>query len=122
MRNMFTMMNAARIGVGMEGLASTERALQHGHRAYATKVSRAGPIGALVHRAGRHHRASRRPEDAAHHEGEHGGDAGSALLHRPGGADYAATPRPRRSRKGAANHSPCSPRSSRRGAPTSDSR
>lgn len=28
MRNMFTMMNAARIGVGIEGLAATERALQ----------------------------------------------------------------------------------------------
>lgn len=29
MRNMFTMMNAARIGVGMEGLAISERAYQH---------------------------------------------------------------------------------------------
>lgn len=29
MRNMFTMMNAARIGVGMEGLALSERAYQH---------------------------------------------------------------------------------------------
>ncbi len=34
MRNMFTMMNAARIGVGMEGLALSERAYQHA-RAYA---------------------------------------------------------------------------------------
>jgi 3-(methylsulfanyl)propanoyl-CoA dehydrogenase len=34
MRNMFTMMNAARIGVGMEGLAISEGAFQHA-RAYA---------------------------------------------------------------------------------------
>jgi alkylation response protein AidB-like acyl-CoA dehydrogenase len=45
MRNMFTMMNAARIGVGMEGLALSERAYQHA-LAYARERVQGRPIGA----------------------------------------------------------------------------
>jgi 3-(methylthio)propanoyl-CoA dehydrogenase len=44
MRNMFTMMNAARIGVGMEGLALSERAYQHA-LAYARDRIQGRPIG-----------------------------------------------------------------------------
>ncbi|HET9260145.1 MAG TPA: acyl-CoA dehydrogenase [Acidimicrobiia bacterium] len=45
MRNMFTMMNVARIGVGMEGLALSERAYQHA-RAYAHERVQGKTIGA----------------------------------------------------------------------------
>ena len=44
MRNMFTMMNAARIGVGMEGLALSERAYQHALE-YARSRVQGRPIG-----------------------------------------------------------------------------
>jgi alkylation response protein AidB-like acyl-CoA dehydrogenase len=44
MRNMFTMMNAARIGVGMEGLAVSERAYQQAV-AYARDRVQGRPIG-----------------------------------------------------------------------------
>jgi alkylation response protein AidB-like acyl-CoA dehydrogenase len=44
MRNMFTMMNAARIGVGMEGLALSERAYQHA-LVYARERIQGRPIG-----------------------------------------------------------------------------
>lgn len=44
MRNMFTMMNAARVGVGMEGLALSERAYQHAH-AYARDRVQGRPLG-----------------------------------------------------------------------------
>ncbi|HSM45170.1 MAG TPA: acyl-CoA dehydrogenase family protein, partial [Acidimicrobiia bacterium] len=45
MRNMFTMMNAARVGVGMEGLALSERSYQHA-LAYARDRLQGRPIGA----------------------------------------------------------------------------
>jgi alkylation response protein AidB-like acyl-CoA dehydrogenase len=45
MRNMFTMMNAARIGVGMEGLALSERAYQHA-LAFARERAQGRPVGA----------------------------------------------------------------------------
>lgn len=45
MRNMFTMMNAARIGVGMEGLALSERAYQHAV-AYARERIQGRSVGA----------------------------------------------------------------------------
>jgi len=45
MRNMFTMMNGARIGVGMEGLALSERAFQHA-LAYARERVQGRPVGA----------------------------------------------------------------------------
>jgi alkylation response protein AidB-like acyl-CoA dehydrogenase len=45
MRNMFTMMNAARIGVGMEGLALTERAYQQA-LAHAQERVQGRPVGA----------------------------------------------------------------------------
>jgi alkylation response protein AidB-like acyl-CoA dehydrogenase len=44
MRNMFTMMNAARVGVGMEGVAIGERAYQHALD-YARKRVQGRPIG-----------------------------------------------------------------------------
>ncbi len=47
MRNMFTMMNAARIGVGMEGLALSERAFQHA-LTYARDRIQGRPIGATA--------------------------------------------------------------------------
>lgn len=45
MRNMFTMMNAARIGVGMEGVSISEAAYQHA-RTYAHEREQGRPIGA----------------------------------------------------------------------------
>jgi alkylation response protein AidB-like acyl-CoA dehydrogenase len=45
MRNMFTMMNAARIGVGMEGLALSERAYQQA-LGYARERVQGRPVGA----------------------------------------------------------------------------
>jgi len=45
MRNMFTMMNAARVGVGMEGLAISERAYQQAV-SYAKERLQGRPIGA----------------------------------------------------------------------------
>jgi len=45
MRNMFTMMNAARIGVGMEGVSISERAFQAA-RDYAQERVQGRPIGA----------------------------------------------------------------------------
>ncbi len=45
MRNMFTMMNAARVGVGMEGLALSERSYQHA-LAYARERLQGRPVGA----------------------------------------------------------------------------
>jgi alkylation response protein AidB-like acyl-CoA dehydrogenase len=45
MRNMFTMMNAARVGVGMEGVAIGERAYQHA-LAFARERVQGRPIGA----------------------------------------------------------------------------
>jgi alkylation response protein AidB-like acyl-CoA dehydrogenase len=45
MRNMFTMMNAARIGVGMEGLALSERSYQHA-LSYANGRIQGRPVGA----------------------------------------------------------------------------
>lgn len=44
MRNMFTMMNAARIGVGMEGLALSERSYQHA-LSFARERIQGRPIG-----------------------------------------------------------------------------
>ncbi len=44
MRNMFTMMNAARIGVGMEGLALSERAYQHA-LVFARERVQGRPVG-----------------------------------------------------------------------------
>ncbi len=48
MRNMFTMMNVARIGVGMEGLALSERAYQHA-LGYARERIQGKPIGSSSH-------------------------------------------------------------------------
>jgi acyl-CoA dehydrogenase len=45
MRNMFTMMNAARVGVGMEGVAIGERSYQHALQ-YARDRLQGRPIGA----------------------------------------------------------------------------
>jgi alkylation response protein AidB-like acyl-CoA dehydrogenase len=47
MRNMFTMMNAARVGVGMEGVAVGEGAYQHALR-YARERIQGRPIGTEV--------------------------------------------------------------------------
>jgi len=47
MRNMFTMMNAARIGVGMEGLALSERAYQHA-LAHARERVQGRPVGSAA--------------------------------------------------------------------------
>ncbi|MFP4074094.1 MAG: acyl-CoA dehydrogenase, partial [Actinomycetota bacterium] len=47
MRNMFTMMNAARIGVGMEGLALSERSYQQA-LAYANSRIQGRPVGASI--------------------------------------------------------------------------
>ena len=68
MRNMFTMMNMARVGVGMEGVAIGERAFQQA----PPPCPREGP-GPLHRWRVQDERSNRRtprcPSNAAHHEG-----------------------------------------------------
>ncbi len=75
MRYMFTMMNNARLGVGVEGLGLAERGYQRAldlrQRAQAGLRAGRGPGREVVHR-----RAPRRAPAAAHHEGLHRGHAG----------------------------------------------
>ena len=74
MRYMFTMMNNARLGVGVEGLGLAERSLPARPRAYA-KERKQGSRRARPRREVVHHRAPRRPAHAAHDEGLHRVDA-----------------------------------------------
>jgi 3-(methylthio)propanoyl-CoA dehydrogenase len=78
MRGMFTMMNDARLGVGIQGLAIAERAYQQS-LAYAQERRQGrGPTSAPGEQAP-DHRARRRAADAADAEGLDRGDAGPVL-------------------------------------------
>ena len=81
---MFTMMNAARLAVGVQGLAAAEAAYQEA-RAYALERlqgrSLAGPMRLTAGRPD--HRSPRRAPEPAHHQGLHGRRARSRLLGRP---------------------------------------
>jgi alkylation response protein AidB-like acyl-CoA dehydrogenase len=76
---MFIMMNAARLSVGLEGVAVAERAYQR-----ASRWSRERMQGRVVGGSGAktlaHRPASRREADAAHDEVAHRGDARARLL------------------------------------------
>ena len=86
MRYMFTMMNNARLPVGLEGLALGERAYQQAV-AYAAERRKGGARGP-GRRAVADRRPPRRAPDAAHHAGADRGAAVPGLpqrrVHRPG--------------------------------------
>ena len=120
MRYMFTMMNNARLSVGLEGLALAERAYQMAARLRQGAQAGPGP-GRAGGRAVADHRPPRRAADAPHHAGVDRGAARDHLRqrgrHRP---RRRATPT--RPRAPAARSWPtCSPRCRRGGAPTSAS-
>ena len=89
MRYMFTMMNNARLGVGVEGLGAGRAGLPAGRR-----VRPGAPAGPGAGRARRRevadHRAPRRAPHAAHHAGAHRGHAGAGL---PPGRGRSTAPR-----------------------------
>ena len=118
MRYMFTMMNTARLSVGLEGVAVGDRAYQQAV-AYAAERRQGRAPG----RGGRvgDRRARRRAPDAADDEGPPRGAARHRLPerrgHRPGQGVARRVGRGRRRRSGSRS----SRRSSRAGAPTSAS-
>ena len=80
---MFTMMNNARLGVGLQGVGVAERAYQQ-----ALRLRAGAPAGHGAGRFGGRHepdrRASRRPADAADHAGADAGGARDLLPDRRG--------------------------------------
>ena len=76
MRLMFTMMNNARLGVGIEGVAIAERGIPAGSLLQPGAEARQGN---RFDRKLVDHRAPRRTEDAAHPEVADRGDAGSSV-------------------------------------------
>ena len=122
MRYMFTMMNNARLSVGLEGLALAERAYQQAVRLTPRNGCRAAPSAATAGVQAADHRARRRPPDAADHEGPHRGHAGPHVPQRPVHRPLVAPPRRGRA-PGAPGASPTShPAVARPGAPTWASR
>ena len=90
---MFTMMNNARLNVGLQGVSIAERATQAGGRLCAG----AGPGRRARDGRAADHRASRRAPDAAADEGADPGGAGADLLYGgPGSTGRASATRPRR--------------------------
>ncbi len=86
---MFTMMNHARLNVGLEGVAISERAYQQA-REFALDRVQGKTLGREGATQRDHHRPPRRAPHADGHEGAGRGDARAGLLHRrPDG------PRPR---------------------------
>ena len=88
MRYMFTMMNNARLSVGIEGLSLAERAYQQAV-AYAQERAQGRAVGGAPGTSVTHRRARRRAPHAADHEGLHRGHAGGLMYldgagHRPG--------------------------------------
>ena len=81
MRYMFTMMNNARLSVGLEGLSLAERAFQMA-LAYAKERRQGRAPGAPAGEQSLDHRAPRRAPDAAHPEGVHRGAARDHLRQR----------------------------------------
>ena len=117
MRNMFTMMNLARIGVGMEGVAIGERAYQQA-LGYARERVQGREIGsdskdrvAIIE-----HPDVRRMLLTM--QGQRGGDAIAPLCRWPAKATTTSMPTPRSAGSWPAIGWPCSPRSSRPGAQT----
>ena len=109
---MFTMMNRARLAVGLQGVAIAERATQQA-LAYARERKQSGP---------RHHRLSGRQAHAADHARAHRRRARDLLRHRASRsiARSAARPRPRARRRMSAPR--CSRRSRKPSPPISASK
>ena len=122
MRYMFTMMNNARLSVGLEGLAVAERAYQDAV-AYAQERRQGRPS---ARRRARRRRSSSTPTcaDAADDEGARSRPCAAwCYIDRRGHRRRHPPPRPEASREPRQRAaSTCSPRSPRRGAPTSASR
>ena len=81
---MFTMMNQARLGVGLEGVGIADRAYQQA-LAYAQERRQGRAVGSKSVRHGRHHRASRR-QAHADADARHDGRRPHHLLRHRGGA------------------------------------
>ena len=75
MRTMFTMMNDARLHVGLEGRRRRRTCLSAGARVRATSDARDAPSGLRRRTSSADHRAPGRPPHAHDDEGEHRGDA-----------------------------------------------
>jgi hypothetical protein len=113
---MFIMMNAARFGVGLEGVAACERAYQRA-RDYARDRIQCTDIGVRGGPKGGDHQSSRCPSHADDHEIPCRGDAGTGL--RGGGSARCRGPpsRPRTAQTQSGFRRPDDSRSSRAGAP-----
>ena len=81
MHCMFTMMNQARLGVGLEGVGIADRAYQQA-LAFAQERRQGRAIGNTGDGIGPHHRASRRQADADADARAHRGRAHDLLRHR----------------------------------------
>ena len=118
MRLMFTMMNDARLGVGIEGVAIAERAYQ---QALSFSQERRQGRATGLDRKLVDHRAPRRTEGAPHPEVADRGDAGSSVPRGVAARRGRPPSQPSRSPTAAPRGATCSPRWPRRGAPTSGS-
>ena len=90
MRYMFTMMNNARLSVGLEGLALAERSHQQAV-AFAKERLQGRAVGAEPGDPVTDHRARRRAQDAPHPEGAHRGHAGPHVPQRRGRSTWPST-------------------------------
>jgi alkylation response protein AidB-like acyl-CoA dehydrogenase len=81
MRAAFTMMNAARLSIGVQGPAVGERAYQQAHEYAAARVQGRVTVGGVP--PGEAGRRPRRETDAAPREDRHPGQQGAPLRHGP---------------------------------------
>ena len=91
---MFTMMNRARLAVGLQGVGIAERATQQA-LAYARERKQGRIAGMPATEIGAHHRPSRCQAHAAHHARAHPGRARHLLCDRDGARPLRAQPRRR---------------------------
>ena len=106
---MFTMMNNARLNIGVQGLAIAERAYQQARDFARTRVQ-GRPLGAPAQdRRAADHSSSRCQADAAVDARRDRGDAGARLLRRGNDRSRPARPRPGRARRSPAPRRPADP-------------
>ena len=96
---MFTMMNQARLGVGLEGVGIADRAYQQA-LAFAQERRQGRAVGKTGDGIGSDHRPSRRQADADAHALAHRGGADDLLRHRGGARRCGAGHRRQNSRCG----------------------
>ena len=120
MRAMFTMMNAARIAVGVQGVALGDASYQKA-LAYAGERRQGAEIGADLQGSGPDHRPPRRAPHAADHAVPGRGDAQPPDLSTPP-RSTCRTPSTVTRRSAGARSSTCSRRSRRAGPATSGAR